>query len=287
MRANDQLTNSQLACETEELWYRVPGFESEVYVSDQGQVLVDGSIRKLDTHNPGKYNRVMIQGKKYGVHQLVGFVMRGEQGLDGLVPHHENGDPQDNRFENIRLVSPAINEKKSHDRRLINQAIRDAIANGDARVTHLVDVKHRYLEAEFHKQDGNQNDLVDILSKYMQNVSSNRGSISDRRSYSANRANYKGITLEEVKARLMMKNNECTILPPFYHRDNAVKNFLITFGKSHQQEMRLNAKVARNVLTDRVSTLCTAICKVAYEQNLDNILRVEHRDNGHHYLIKV
>ena len=60
MNENDQPTNDQRTCEQEELWYRVPGFDAEVYVSNQGQVLVDGKVRKLDPHNPGGYFRVEL-----------------------------------------------------------------------------------------------------------------------------------------------------------------------------------------------------------------------------------
>ena len=287
MNENDQPTNDQRTCEQEELWYRVPGFDAEVYVSNQGQVLVDGKVRKLDPHNPGGYFRVEIDGKKYGVHQLLGFVIRREKRQDGLVPHHINGDSQDNTFENICLVSAEINTRKSNDRKLINRVIRHAIDNGDSRFTYLANIEQRYLEAEFNKRDGNKNDLAEILSEYIQNGSLSRRPISDLRFMSPNRDNYKGITRQEVEARLMMKNKTYTKLPKLYHRDNAVKNFLLEFKRSHQQEIRLNAEVARSVLIDRVSTLCTAVSKVIQKHDLGHRLKVENRDASARYLIKI
>jgi len=63
----------------------------------------------------GKYRRVKIDGTAYPLHRLVWLFVHGKWPC-GVVDHI-NGDPSDNRIENLRDVTVAANiqnQKKAH-----------------------------------------------------------------------------------------------------------------------------------------------------------------------------
>jgi hypothetical protein len=49
-----------------------------------------------------------IESVKYAAHRIAWFYVHGEID-DGLVIDHANGDPLDNRIENLRLVTQSVN----------------------------------------------------------------------------------------------------------------------------------------------------------------------------------
>lgn len=63
------------------------------------------------------YLRVQINGKRYGVHRLVVETFIGPI-PEGYEVDHLNRNPQDNRCENLRIVTPSQNNRntRSNDR---------------------------------------------------------------------------------------------------------------------------------------------------------------------------
>ncbi|HBE9083081.1 HNH endonuclease [Serratia fonticola] len=58
--------------------------------------------------------QVMIDKKYYFVHRLVFLYMLGQLPPDGKVVDHINGDNQDNRWSNLRIVTQKINAQNRH-----------------------------------------------------------------------------------------------------------------------------------------------------------------------------
>ena len=283
-----QCRNYKPTSDDGKLWYRIPGFEpDEVYISELGNVVCNGRLCKPNYNCKGGYGRVRFLNGRYKIHQLVGYVILGERNLVGLVPHHINGNPEDNRFENICLVTPAHNIWLSRTKRLINKVVRYAINTGNPKFAHLSNIENKYLESEFLSQGGNEDDLENIYKEYIKdkeikiNLPDNRETISPRMD------SYAWISLRKIEDRLMIKNREKCKLGKFYYRDNAIRIYLKDFIASSISESKLNAEMARNLLTDRSSTLCSAMRKIIREENLGHKLRVEDRGPGQKYLIKL
>jgi hypothetical protein len=278
-----------------ELWYRVPGFDQdEVYISELGNVVCNGYLCKPNYNCKGGYGRVTFLKDRYRVHQLVGRVILGESDLKlgegdlkGLEPHHINGNPADNQFENICLVSPETNNWLASTTRLINKVIRYAIDNNYPVFARLSDVEQKYLEFEFLTQSGDQDELEKIYLEYTEDKRINIKAPSDRIFIGPRIDEYVGISLQELEDRLMIKNREVCKLSKFYHRDNAIRNYLNNLIGSSIQEIRLNDELSRSLMTDRVRMLYYAMHKVIQEDNLNDKLRVEDRGSRQKYSIKL
>ena len=287
--------NNKPTSDDGKLWYRVPGFDQdEVYISELGNVVCNGYLCKTNYCYKGGYGHVTFLKNRYKVHQLVGRVILGEydlklgkRDLKGLEPHHINGNPADNRFENICLVSPETNNWLASTTRLINKVIRYAIDNNYTGFTHLSDVAQKYLEFEFLTQGGDQNELEKVYLEYIKEKGTNIKLPTNQVFIGPRIDEYVGISLQDIEDRLRIKNHREFKVPRFYRRDNAIRKYLKDFMESSIQESKLNAKMARNLLTDRSSTLCSAMRKVIQEDNLDNKLSVEDRGPGQKYLIKL
>lgn len=111
-----------------EEWRPVPGYEGRYEVSDQGRVRsLDRVVR---TYNGGSYTRkgalmhptkdtfghlqVRLspgkgKGQMFQVHRLVAMAFLGPR-PDGLHTRHLNGDPTDNRAENLAFGTGAENQ---------------------------------------------------------------------------------------------------------------------------------------------------------------------------------
>jgi hypothetical protein len=63
--------------------------------------------KKKDDRQP--YGEVKIEGRKYAAHRVVWAVVHGEW-PDGMLDHI-NRDTLDNRIENLRVATPAVNAK--------------------------------------------------------------------------------------------------------------------------------------------------------------------------------
>lgn len=106
----------------EERWLPVVGFEKYYEVSDQGRVrsLRDGRIMRPATHKAG-YRMLGLSGGGQKIsRQLHRIVLDAFVGPlpDGFVSCHNNGDPGDNRLENLRYDTPRANnlDKVRHGR---------------------------------------------------------------------------------------------------------------------------------------------------------------------------
>lgn len=62
-------------------------------------------------HKTNKYLEVRLDGKLYKGHRLIYKMLSGEEPI-GIVDHID-GDPSNNRFENLRLATPQENSRNS------------------------------------------------------------------------------------------------------------------------------------------------------------------------------
>jgi hypothetical protein len=114
-----------------EIWKPVPGFEGRYEVSDHGNVYrvrrerVRGGLAKQ--HITRGYYYVYLEGQSFRVHRLVLRAFVGEP-QPGQVGCHNNGDPLDNRLENLRWDSVPAN---------IADAMRHGTWNSERRLAHL------------------------------------------------------------------------------------------------------------------------------------------------------
>lgn len=111
---------------TEERWLPVVGWEGFYEVSDQGRIktlqritrlhhggsrIEPGGIRRLADHKFG-YKLVMLSaGKRRIMKQVHSLVLEAFVGPrpPGMVCCHNNGDPADNRLENLRWDTQSSN----------------------------------------------------------------------------------------------------------------------------------------------------------------------------------
>ena len=95
-----------------EHWRDVPN-HSDYLVSDMGVIINKKTkliLRYTDRHG---YKRINLQGNTYGVHLLVWRAFKGEIPKKMQIDHI-NGIRDDNRLENLRLVSGSENMKNSY-----------------------------------------------------------------------------------------------------------------------------------------------------------------------------
>jgi hypothetical protein len=110
---------------TDERWLPIPGYEGLYDVSDLGQVRSvprtdargvprKGVIRKLSTRNGYYSTRLYKHGesKAYSMHVLVLTAFVGPR-PDGMVVRHLNGNPSDNRLDNLSWGTPSTNQLDS------------------------------------------------------------------------------------------------------------------------------------------------------------------------------
>lgn len=117
-----------------ENWLEVPGYSGVYEVSDQGRVRSNRSgepvILRLSPSSDGHLRVRLGAGRenRHSVHRLVLFTFRGEAppGTEGC---HNDGDPSNNRLENLRWDTRSNNAK-------------DALRHGKSNVLRQVGVGH-------------------------------------------------------------------------------------------------------------------------------------------------
>ena len=153
---------------TQEIWKDVPGYEGQYQVSDQGRVrsldrvvICAGAVKgTYPSHkkgrllcpgpiNSGHLSVVLGRGGTKLVHQLVLRAFIGPP-PDKHEVCHNNGNPADNRLENLRWGTRRenIKDKTAHGLSKLKpqevQAIKDALQNPrrglQARLAHLFGV---------------------------------------------------------------------------------------------------------------------------------------------------
>ncbi len=111
--------------DTEERWGWIPGWEQRYMVSTMGRVrshlgmepkaLSPGLLRRPDLKGGAGYYAVALYGGEEPrvtrmIHRLVLLTFRGPP-PDGFQAAHENGNPLDNRLENLKWKSPQDNQR--------------------------------------------------------------------------------------------------------------------------------------------------------------------------------
>lgn len=108
--------SEQIVSNIEE-WRPVPGFVGQYAISDNGTVR--SFRRKHGMHhshdgimigvtNPKGYRRVCLGGKMFYVHRLVLVAFYGINN-DRKWANHKNGNPNDNRLDNLEWTTPSEN----------------------------------------------------------------------------------------------------------------------------------------------------------------------------------
>lgn len=131
----------------EEVWKWVPGYEGHYAVSNQGRVRshkdqteVTGATvmpqrvlkQRLNSNGRPCVNLHMDGEKKtHRVHRLVLEAFTGPP-PSGMEASHLNGDPTDNRFENLMWETHAENERRKEGHGILNSGRHNPCAKLDA-----------------------------------------------------------------------------------------------------------------------------------------------------------
>ena len=141
-----------------EEWRAVPGYYGLYEVSSLGRVKSlarkregDGKLipeRIIEGNTSLPYKRCFLskdgKTKTYYIHRLVAFAFLGNYTEDGLEVAHNNGNPLDNRVENLRWTTSKDNAADKVKHGTINKGVR----HGCAKLTEM-DVKvARFLRSE-------------------------------------------------------------------------------------------------------------------------------------------
>jgi hypothetical protein len=105
-----------------EEWRDIPGFNGNYQVSDLGRVRSllafrpqTGWYSKITIKKPSngkRYAQLPIEGKTFLVHRLVLLVFVGESKLHC---NHKDGNPRNNRLDNLEYCTPSENLRHSYD----------------------------------------------------------------------------------------------------------------------------------------------------------------------------
>jgi len=113
-------------------WKERPGRKGTINPGDEAGTPIAGGHRQI-----------RILGRLYKAHRIIWLMMTGEEPV-GVVDHI-NGDPQDNRWENLRLASIAENSRNSRHRTNSASPLKGASFNNrDKRWVAQITVNRKY-----------------------------------------------------------------------------------------------------------------------------------------------
>lgn len=168
--------------EKPEEWRPVVGYEGLYEVSDHGRVralerriktqrssqYIRGRVLRFGYHNAG-YPLVTLcrdnHRRTAAVHAVVMLAFRGPRPPDHVV-RHLNGNPQDNRLQNLAYGSWLENEadKARHGRALVGERHHQArLTENDVRAiraAHEAGIPHRFIAADYGTSRGHISSIV-------------------------------------------------------------------------------------------------------------------------------
>lgn len=161
-----------------EEWLEVPGFQGRYSVSNLGRIRRERLIKRgtvkqrmLSGHsNRQGYRMIFLRSddgdRRYSIHSLVALTFIGPRPT-GYHINHKDGNPANNRLENLEYVTPLENTRHGLDvlgyREILRQKARTRWALGDPGFT-----KHKKVRGEKHPNGKLTNEQVEeIRAAYM------------------------------------------------------------------------------------------------------------------------
>ena len=141
-----------------EIWKDIPGYEGAYRVSSSGRIWSSRYSRELksytDKDRAGRV-RVSLKGKTFKVHTLVALAFLGPR-PEGMEVCHNNGNPRDNRVENLRYDTHSENAKDIARHGRHHNANKTSCVNGHLFTTQNTVVYNGYRECRTCRTERNQ-----------------------------------------------------------------------------------------------------------------------------------
>lgn len=104
---------------SQEIWMPCP-LDENVRISNLGRVKRNRKLRRAKSYDQEGYERITIKGKTYRLHRLVAELFcENPNPEEYTVVDHINAIKNDNRAENLRWCTPAMNTKYASELGLI------------------------------------------------------------------------------------------------------------------------------------------------------------------------
>lgn len=124
----------------------------DLQVAEDGEVILQSGKHTYGYKMSSGHRRVRYKGKWYFVHRLVAeCFLNGGEPIDSKVyaVHHINGNPEDNRAENLLILTHEDHSKLHNTGKVLSEETKQKIAEAKKGERHPMFGKHQSVE---HKQ---------------------------------------------------------------------------------------------------------------------------------------